>query len=42
MSSDVGIFQVEEVLMYKISGSTAKQHVELYANVKDEASRRYL
>ena len=42
MSRQVGLFQVEEVLLHKIAGSTAKQHIELYANVKDEESRRYL
>jgi len=42
MSSEVGLFQVEEVLMHKISGSTAKQHIELYANVINGIERRYL
>jgi len=42
MSSEAGLFQVEEVLMHKISGSTAKQYIELYATVKNEAERRYL
>jgi len=42
MSRQVGLFQVEEVLMHKISSSTAKQYIELYANVKDEEARRYL
>ncbi|MDR0486890.1 MAG: phosphohydrolase [Treponema sp.] len=42
MSSEVGLFQVEEVLMGKIAGSTAKPHIELYAMVHDDAPRRYL
>ena len=42
MSSEVGIFQVEEVLMHKISNSTAKQHIELYAQVREEEPKRYL
>jgi len=42
MSSEVGLFQVEEVLMHKIAGSTAKQYIELYANVKNSEERRYL
>jgi len=42
MSSEVGIFQIEEVLMHKISNSTAKQHIELYAQVGANAPARYL
>ena len=42
MSSEVGFFQVEEVLMTKIAGSTAKPHIELYAQVKGETEKRYL
>jgi metal-dependent HD superfamily phosphatase/phosphodiesterase len=42
MSSEVGLFQVEEVLMHKIANSTAKQHIELYAHVASEDPRRYL
>jgi len=42
MSSEVGLFQVEEVLLHKIAESTAKPHIELYALVKDEVERRYL
>ena len=42
MSRQVGLFQIEEVLMHKIASSTIKQHIELYANVKDEEARRYL
>lgn len=42
MSSEVGLFQVEEVLMHKIANSTAKQYIELYAQVADKEERRYL
>ena len=41
MSSEVGLFQVEEVLLPKISNSTAKSHVELFAAVKDEPLKKY-
>jgi metal-dependent HD superfamily phosphatase/phosphodiesterase len=42
MSSEVGLFQVEEVLLGKIAASTAKSHIELYAQVNQEEKRRYL
>jgi len=42
MSSEVGLFQVEEVLLIKIANSTAKQHIELYAFVTGEEVKRYL
>jgi metal-dependent HD superfamily phosphatase/phosphodiesterase len=42
MSSEVGIFQVEEVLMHKISGSTLKPYIELFAQVQDRDTKRYL
>jgi len=42
MSSEVGLFQVEEVLLTKIALSTAKPYIELYACVEGEASKRYL
>ena len=42
MSSEVGLFQVEEVLMHKIASSTAKGHIELYAQVQDGDPKRYL
>jgi metal-dependent HD superfamily phosphatase/phosphodiesterase len=42
MSSEVGLFQVEEVLMHKIAESTAKQYIELYAKVGTDAEKRYL
>jgi metal-dependent HD superfamily phosphatase/phosphodiesterase len=42
MSSDVGFFQVEEVLMHKIAASTAKSHIELYAKVLNDTEKKYL
>jgi metal-dependent HD superfamily phosphatase/phosphodiesterase len=42
MSSEVGLFQVEEVLLQKIANSTAKQHIELFAKVRDENPKKYL
>jgi metal-dependent HD superfamily phosphatase/phosphodiesterase len=42
MSSEVGLFQVEEVLMGKIAASTAKPFIELYAQVREEEPKRYL
>ncbi|MDR0411238.1 MAG: HD domain-containing protein [Treponema sp.] len=42
MSSEVGLFQVEEVLLGKIAASPAKGYVELYAMVQEHESKRYL
>jgi metal-dependent HD superfamily phosphatase/phosphodiesterase len=42
MSSQVGLFQVEEILLGKIAASTVKNHTELYAQVNQEEKRRYL
>ena len=42
MSSEVGFFQVEEVLLHKIAASTAKPHIELYAQVQGGEPKRYL
>ncbi|MDR0562777.1 MAG: phosphohydrolase [Spirochaetaceae bacterium] len=42
MSSEVGLFQVEEVLLGKISASPAKGYIELYAIVQDREPKRYL
>ena len=42
MSNESGFFQVEEVLLKKIAGSTAKPHIELFAKVRDEEARQYL
>jgi metal-dependent HD superfamily phosphatase/phosphodiesterase len=42
MSSEVGLFQVEEVLLGKIAASTAKSYIELYALVNRGKPKRYL
>lgn len=42
MKEQVGFFQVEEVLMGKISASPIKNYIELYATVVDGEPRRYL
>ncbi len=42
MSSEVGYFQIEEVLLTKINSSPAKQFVELYAGVKGSEYKCYL
>jgi len=42
MDSEVGLFQVEEVLLHKIANSTAKPYIELYAKVNDQDERKYL
>jgi metal-dependent HD superfamily phosphatase/phosphodiesterase len=42
MSSEVGLFQVEEVLLGKIAASTAKGYIELYALVEGGEPKRYL
>ncbi len=42
MTSDVGYFQVEEVLLTKIESSPAKQYVELYASVEGSEPKCYL
>jgi metal-dependent HD superfamily phosphatase/phosphodiesterase len=42
MSSEIGLFQVEEVLLGKISASTAKSYIELYALVQNREPKRYL
>jgi metal-dependent HD superfamily phosphatase/phosphodiesterase len=42
MSSEVGLFQIEEVLLQKIAASTAKGCIELYALVHGEERKRYL
>jgi len=42
MSSEVGLFQVEEVLLGKIAASTVKAYIELYAMVNGENARRYM
>jgi len=42
MSSEVGLFQVEEVLYNKIATGTAKSHIELYAILDGREPKRYL
>jgi len=42
MSSEVGFFQIEEVLFTKIDSSPAKQYIELFAGVSGEERKRYL
>ncbi len=42
MNAQVGLFQIEEVLMPKIQSSPAKHLVELYACVEGEEEKRYL
>jgi metal-dependent HD superfamily phosphatase/phosphodiesterase len=42
MSSEVGLFQIEEVLLQKIAASTAKPYIELYALVNRNEPKRYL
>ena len=42
MSSEVGFFQVEEVLLGKVASSTAKSYIELYAGVLQGEMKRYL
>ncbi|MDR0598899.1 MAG: HD domain-containing protein [Treponema sp.] len=42
MSSEVGLFQVEEVLLNKIASGTAKSHIELYAILNGGEPKRYL
>jgi metal-dependent HD superfamily phosphatase/phosphodiesterase len=42
MSSEVGLFQIEEVLLGKIAASTAKSYIELYATVRGKEPKQYL
>lgn len=42
MSSDVGYFQVEEVLLQKIAKSPDKRYLEVYATVQGGERKRYL
>ena len=42
MSSEVGLFQIEEVLLVKISRSTVKEYIELFATINDSEPRQYL
>jgi len=42
MTSEVGLFQVEEVLLHKIASGTAKSYIELYAILNGGEPKRYL
>ncbi len=42
MKSEVGFFQVEEVLIPKLQSSPAKHLIELYAGVEGEEVKRYI
>lgn len=42
MSSEVGFFQIEEVLLPKVNMSPAKQYIELFAGTVDREIKRYL
>ncbi len=42
MSSEVGFFQIEEVLIAKLGRSTIKQYIELYAFVTGSPLKRYI
>jgi len=42
MSGDVGFFQIEEVLLQKVSCSPSKQYVELFAGVTGQEMKQYL
>lgn len=42
MSAEVGLFQIEEVLLTKIDSSPAKEFIELYAGVAGQERKCYL
>ncbi|MCQ2282550.1 MAG: hypothetical protein MJZ99_07995 [Bacteroidales bacterium] len=42
MSAEVGLFQIEEVLLPKINSSPARHLVELFAGVEGQAVKRYM
>ncbi len=42
MSSEVGFFQIEEILLAKLSRSTIKPYIELYAFVTGSPLKRYI
>ena len=42
MASEVGLFQVEEVLIPKLNSSPAKHLIELYASIEGQEVKRYL
>ena len=42
MSGEVGLFQIEEVLLTKVNSSTAKDFIEIYAGVTGQEYKCYL
>lgn len=42
MSAEVGLFQIEEVLLPKINSSPIRSMIELYAEVEGQEQKRYL
>lgn len=42
MSAEVGLFQIEEVLLPKINSSPIRNMIELYAEVEGQGQKRYL
>lgn len=42
MSAEVGLFQIEEVLLPKINSSPIRNMIELYAEVEGQEQKRYL
>lgn len=42
MSGEVGLFQIEEVLLTKLNSSPVKQYVEVYAGVSGEEAKCYI
>ncbi len=42
MSTDVGFFQIEEVLLQKVNMSPAKQYIELFAGTEGHEMKKYL
>ncbi len=42
MSSEVGFFQIEEVLLTKVNSSPAKEYIELFAGVSGQENKCYL
>lgn len=42
MSSEVGFFQIEEVLLTKVNSSPAKEYIEIYAGVSGQDKKCYL
>ena len=42
MSSEVGFFQIEEVLIQKINSSPVRPYISLYAGVTGQEFKKYL